>query len=144
MKRAPSRLMVFAVQSLLCVFFSFSFPASLQWAADTAKPSKDKGKNKEHHKFWNKTNISLQLLNIAAQAADLYSTERALKPGRVETNPILKSRPVRFGLKCGVVIPVSIFGSYRLHQEGRHNAERLLPVVIAVPSGVAAGFNFRF
>jgi len=143
MKRQYSRSTIFAVRLFLGLFLAMSVSTSRLWAADAPKALERGIKPKEQHKFWDKTNIALQLLNVGAQAADMYSTERALNRGAVETNPLLKSRPVFFGTKAGL-IPVSMLVSYRLHKMGKHRAERLVPVIIAAPSGIGATFNLRF
>ena len=119
-----------------------SVSTSSLWAADAPK-ALERGVKPKEHQFWDKTNIALQLLNAGAQAADMYSTERALNRGAVEANPLFKSRPVFFGTKAGL-IPISMLVSYRLHQKGRHKAERLVPLIIAAPSGIGASFNLRF
>ena len=143
MKKRHSKSMIFAVRLFLGLFVAANVVTSPLWAAEAPKPVERSDKPKEHHQFWDKTNIALQLLNVGAQAADLYSTERALNRGAVETNPLFKSRPVFFGVKSGL-IPVSMLVSYRLHQQGRHKAERLVPLIVAAPSGIGASFNLRF
>jgi len=143
MKRRYSRSTIFALRLFLGLFVAMNVPTSRLWAAEAPKALERGDKPKEQHKFWDKTNITLQLLNVGAQTADMYSTERALNRGAVEANPLFKSRPVFLGTKCGL-IPVSMLISYRLHQKGMHKAERLVPLIIAAPSGIGASFNLRF
>ena len=143
MKRRYSRSTIFALRLFLGLFVAMNVPTSRLWAAEAPKALERGDKPKEQHKFWDKTNITLQLLNVGAQAADMYSTERALNRGAVEANPLFKSRPVFFGTKAGL-IPISMLISYRLHQKGMHKAERLVPLIIAAPSGIGASFNLRF
>ena len=143
MKRRYSRSTIFALRLFLGLFVAMNVPTSRLWAAEAPKALERGDKPKEQHKFWDKTNITLQLLNVGAQTADMYSTERALNRGAVEANPLFKSRPVFFGTKAGL-IPISMLVSYRLHQKGRHKAERLVPLIIAAPSGIGASFNLRF
>ena len=143
MKRRYSRSTIFALRLFLGLFVAMNVPTSRLWAAEAPKALERGDKPKEQHKFWDKTNITLQLLNVGAQAADMYSTERALNRGAVEANPLFKSRPVFFGTKAGL-IPISMLISYRLHQKGMHKAERLVPVIVAAPSGIGASFNLRF
>ena len=143
MKRRYSRSTIFALRLFLGLFVAMNVPTSRLWAAEAPKALERGDKPKEQHKFWDKTNITLQLLNVGAQAADMYSTERALNRGAVEANPLFKSRPVFFGTKAGL-IPISMLVSYRLHQKGMHKAERLVPLIIAAPSGIGASFNLRF
>ena len=142
MKRQYSRRTIFAVRLFLGLFVVMNVSTSRLWAADAPK-ALERGVKPKEHKFWDKTNIALQLLNVGAQAADMYSTERALNRGAVEANPLFKSRPVFFGTKAGL-IPISMLISYRLHQKGMHKAERLVPVIVAAPSGIGASFNLRF
>ena len=142
MKARYSRSTIFAVRLFLGLFVVMSVSTSSLWAADAPK-ALERGVKPKEHQFWDKTNIALQLLNAGAQAADMYSTERALSRGAVEANPLFKSRPVFLGTKAGL-IPISMLVSYRLHQKGRHKAERLVPLIIAAPSGIGASFNLRF
>ena len=99
---------------------------------------------KDSHKFLDKTNMLLHSANVTAQALDFYSTERAInRPGIVEVNPLGQTRRGRIVLKSmGVAVPMGL--SYLFHRVGLHKAERFMPVVFAVPAGVAAGMNFRF
>src|SRR6266566_4740052 len=143
MKRRYSRSTIFALRLFLGLFGAMNVLTSRLWSAEAPKALERGDKPKEQHKFWDKTNITLQLLNVGAQAADMYSTERALNRGAVEANPLFKSRPVFFGTKAGL-IPISMLISYRLHQKGMHKAERLVPVIVAAPSGIGASFNLRF
>lgn len=103
----------------------------------------------ERHRFWDRTNITVHLVNAAAQSFDSYSTQHALRHYRRELNPI--ARPfVRqgwrgqavysFGLGVGGTLGVS----YLLHRAGYHRQERLLPLVVATPTSISAGFNLRF
>ena len=142
MKARYSRSTIFAVRLFLGLFVVMSVSTSSLWTAEAPK-ALERGVKPKEHQFWDKTNIALQLLNAGAQAADMYSTERALNRGAVEANPLFKSRPVFFGTKAGL-IPISMLVSYRLHQKGRHKAERLVPLIIAAPSGIGASFNLRF
>ena len=96
------------------------------------------------HRFLDRTNLLLHGANITAQGLDFYSTEQAInRPGIREVNPFGQSRRGRIVLKSvGIAAPVGL--SYLLHRAGLHKAERIMPIVFAVPSGIAAGLNLRF
>ncbi len=98
----------------------------------------------DSHNFFDRTNVLLHGVNITAQALEFYSTERVInRPGIGEANPLGQSRRGRIALKSmGVAAPMGL--SYLLHRAGHHKAERFMPVILAVPTGVAAGLNFRF
>ena len=85
MKRQYSRSTIFAVRLFLGLFVVMNVSTARLWAADAPK-ALERGVKPKEHKFWDKTNIALQLLNVGAQAADMYSTERALNRGAVEAN----------------------------------------------------------
>src|SRR5204862_2119343 len=131
MKARYSRSTIFAVRLFLGLFVVMSVSTSSLWAADAPK-ALERGVKPKEHQFWDKTNIALQLLNAGAQAADMYSTERALNRGAVEANPWFKSRPVFCGRKAGL-IPISLLVSYRLHPKERHNEWPLAPLIIRAP-----------
>ena len=99
------------------------------------------------HRFWDKTNIILHSANAAAQTADAISTQRFLRLGYEEKNPL--ARPlVTNGWKGQVVVNYgfgvggTLLGSYIAHWKGWHNLERLIPVLVAVPVGALAWHNF--
>src|SRR5437588_12402267 len=116
MKRQYSRRTIFAVRLFLGLFVVMNVSTARLWAADAPK-ALERGVKPKEHKFWDKTNIALQLLNVGAQAADMYSTERALNRGAVEANPLFKSRPVYFGTKA-VLIPIYMLLRYRQYLQG--------------------------
>ncbi len=103
----------------------------------------------ENHPFWDQTNIRLHLLNLAAQSVNAYSTQRALSRFASEMNPIARSL-VNLGWK-GQVLYSHGFGaggtlaaSYILHRMGLHKRERIFPLLVATPTGILGGLNFRF
>src|SRR2546428_429504 len=102
MKRRYSRSTIFALRLFLGLFVAMNVPTSRLWAAEAPKALERGDKPKEQHKFWDKTNITLQLLNVGAQAADMYSTERALNVGAVGMPaPHQESSPFRLSFVAG-------------------------------------------
>ena len=106
-------------------------------------------KAEEKHHFWDQTNVSLHLLNLAAQSVDAYSTQRGLSRGGVELNPI--ARPLvgegwkgQVAYSHGLGVGGTLAASYLLHRFGRHKWERITPILVATPTGIMGGFNFRF
>lgn len=95
----------------------------------------------EHH-FLDGKNVALQSLSILMMAADVASTNQALKvPGTHEVNPLAQSQTALISLKiAGAGAGLGI--SYMMHKTGHHKAERWIPVVFGVPSGIAAIHNF--
>ena len=93
------------------------------------------------HRFLDWINLALFLGLAATLTLDVISSRRALKiQGTVEANAVARV----FGL-----IPVKIGGfvaalviSYLLHRAGHHSAARVIPVIVAVPSAIAAIHNF--
>ena len=107
-------------------------------------------KAKEEHRFWDQTNIRMQLLNLASQSLDAFSTQRALRrEATKEMNPIARPFASR-GWKgqaiysYGLGVGGSIAASYLLHRMGHHKQERITPVVVATPTAILGGLNFRF
>ena len=97
----------------------------------------------KEHKFLDKTNIILHSMNAAVQGFDYWTTERGLSRGASERNPLGQSRRNRLILKS-VGIGGGLGLAYILHRAKLHKAERWIPVIIAVPSGIAATYNLRF
>lgn len=93
------------------------------------------------HRFFDAKNIALQTLNILAMAADVASTRHALQiPGTSEMNPLAKSQGGLLALKiAGVGAGLGI--AYMTHRSGHHKLERVIPVVCATPSALAAVHN---
>jgi hypothetical protein len=103
----------------------------------------------EPHPFWDRTNIVLHVANATAQTIDGYATQHALRRNRRELNPV--ARPfARQGwsgqavYSFGLGVGGTLAASYLLHRMGYHKQERLAPLIIATPTAISAGFNFRF
>jgi hypothetical protein len=94
------------------------------------------------HRFLDGKNIGLQSVGILLMALDVASTQRALQvPGTHEANPLAQSQGALISLKvAGAGAGLGI--AYFLHRTGHHRAERLVPVILGMPSGVAAVHNF--
>ncbi len=103
----------------------------------------------EQHPFWDRTNIRMHLLNLAAQSVDAYSTQKALRRGAKEINPIASPFANR-GWKgqviysYGIGVGGTLAASYLFHRWGLHKHERITPILVAAPTGVMGGLNFRF
>lgn len=103
----------------------------------------------EDHPFWDRANARMHLLNLAAQSVDAYSTQRALRRNAREMNPM--ARPlVNRGWKGQVLyshgfgVGGTLAASYILHRMGLHKRERVFPLLVATPTGILGGLNFRF
>jgi hypothetical protein len=83
----------------------------------------------------------IQGVSVIMMAADLATTKRDLEaPGTREFNPLTQSPAARFSLKfAGFGAGLGI--SYILHRSGHHKAERIVPLLFGIPSGVAAAHN---
>jgi len=93
------------------------------------------------HRFLDAKNIGLQSLNALIMAADMASTHRALQvPGTRELNPLSRSQGTLIYLKvAGAGAGLGI--AYMMHRTGHHKAERLIPLILGVPSALAAAHN---
>jgi hypothetical protein len=94
------------------------------------------------HRFLDGKTVALQAFSIALMAADVASTTRALQaPGTREANPLLQSSAALVSFKVGAAA-TGLTVAYALHRTGHHRAERLIPLVFGIPSGIAAAHNF--
>jgi len=93
------------------------------------------------HRFFDATTLCLQSLSLIAMAADVASTRRALQiPGTRELNPLSNSQGALIGLKiAGAGAGLGI--AYMMHRTGHYKAERVVPVIFALPSLLAAAHN---
>jgi hypothetical protein len=93
------------------------------------------------HRFFDKQNFAIFSLDAAIMAADFATTRRALQvPGAREANPLMRSQGGSIAMKvAGVGAGMGI--AYILHKSGHHRAERLVPLIMGVPSGIAAIHN---
>jgi hypothetical protein len=93
------------------------------------------------HKFLDGPNVLMFGISAAMMAADIATTKQALQvPGSREMNPLAKSSAslsvlkfASFGAGMGI--------SYMMHKTGHHKAERIVPLIFGVPSGIAAAHN---
>ena len=93
------------------------------------------------HHFLDAKNICLHSLGIFAMSADVASTHRALQvPGAHEANPLARSQGALISLKVAGA-GAGLGMAYMLHRTGHYKAERLIPMVFALPSGFAAAHN---
>ena len=107
-------------------------------------------KAEEKHRFWDRKNVRLHLINLTTQSLDAYSTQRLLNMGGGrEMNPL--ARPlVHQGWKgqaaasYGLGFGGTLLGSYLLHRWGHHKWERITPILVATPTALAGGLSFRF
>ncbi len=95
------------------------------------------------HRFLEGKNIGLLALNAAIMAADLATTRRALQlPGTHEANPLMQSPGAMVSVKIAAV-GAGLGISYLMYRTGHYRAERLVPVLFGIPSGIAAIHNAR-
>ncbi len=93
------------------------------------------------HHFFDAQNIGAFSLNAIMMAADLATTHRALEvPGAREANPLMRSQSGAIAMKAATM-GAGIGIAYMLHKSGHHRAERLLPIFMGAPSGIAAAHN---
>ena len=93
------------------------------------------------HRFLDKQNITIFTIDAVAMAADLVTTRRALEvPGAHEANPLMQSPSGAIAIKFGA-LGAGVGITYMLHKSGHHRAERLVPIILGVPSAVAAAHN---
>ncbi len=99
--------------------------------------------DKAAHKFWDGSNILLHSLNTASKIADFHSTERMLRRGGHELNPLLRTRPARIGIILGFGTGGHVLIAWILHRTGHHKLERWFMVPSIGASGTAAGWNYK-
>ena len=93
------------------------------------------------HKFLDGLNVTMFGISAAMMAADIATTNRALQvSGSHEANPLAQSPASLYALK------VAGFGAglglaYVAHKTGHHKAERIVPLILGITSGVAAAHN---
>jgi hypothetical protein len=93
------------------------------------------------HRFLDGQNICLHSINAIIMAADIASTHNALQaPGTRELNPLAQSQGGMIALKVAAV-GAGLGIAYMLHKSGHHKAERVIPLIFGVPSGIAAAHN---
>ncbi len=102
----------------------------------------DKPRVKKEHNFFDAQNLMLQGANIAAQVADYQTTQRNLQLGFVEKNPMGRTSVSRIALKAPDVA-VSFGLSYFCHVVGWHKMERIVPMIVAVLTGIAVMRNVQ-
>jgi hypothetical protein len=90
------------------------------------------------HKFLDGRNVMMFGISAATMAADIATTNRALQvPGSREMNPLIQSPASRYALKFAAV-GAGMGISYMMHKTGHHKAERIVPLILGVPSAAAA------
>jgi hypothetical protein len=93
------------------------------------------------HKFLDASNALMFGTSAAMMAADIATTNRALQvPGSHEANPLSQSAASRYALKFAA-FGAGMGISYMLHKAGHHKAERIVPLILGVPSAAAAVHN---
>ena len=114
--------------------------APLAWASGAADPMVVTQPAPVHH-FWDTANVGLQAIGAALLAADVATTQRALQvPGTHEMNPLAQSQGALMALKvAGFGAGIGL--SYMLHRSGHHKIERIIPLIMGIPSGVSAAHN---
>ena len=104
----------------------------------------------EDHPFWDQANTRHLLLNVAAQSLDAYSTQRALRHDNTrEFNPFARPFAERgwkgqVAYSYGIGVGGTLAVSYLFHRRGEHKWERITPLIVATPTALMGGLNFRF
>ena len=104
----------------------------------------------EDHPFWDQANTRLLLLNVAAQSLDAYSTQRALRRDNTrEFNPLARPFAERgwkgqVAYSYGIGVGGTLAVGYLFHRMGQHKRERITPLIVATPTALIGGLNFRF
>ncbi len=95
------------------------------------------------HKFFDGPKILLLGISAAMMAADIATTRQALQvPRSREANPLAQSSGALYALKfAGFGAGLGI--SYMMHRTGHYKAERIVPLIVGVPSANAAAHNVR-
>ena len=113
-------------------------------------PSVAMAEEEEDHPFWDRANTRLLLLNVAAQSLDAYSTQRALRRDNTrEFNPLARPFAERgwkgqVAYSYGIGVGGTLAVSYLFHRKGQHKWERITPLIVATPTALLGGLNFRF
>lgn len=116
---------------VLVLIWLFQLPLSAQ------QPSQPQDKaERTVHRFWDKTNVALTVLEGGAMTFDGATTQHALRkyPDGREGNPLARPFVERGwpGQIAGgaIVISSEVGVRYLLHKRGRHRLERILPLVL--------------
>ena len=126
------RSSVLAVIFVLCLV-----PA---WVMAGADPAVVRAPAPVHH-FLDAKNIALFSVNAIVMGADIATTQRALAvPGAREANPLMSSQAAIIPLKVASV-GAGLGLAYMMHRSGHHKAERIIPLILGVPSALAAVHN---
>jgi hypothetical protein len=73
--------------------------------------------------------------------ADVLTSLRALQvPGTREANPMARGQAALISLKIGGA-GAGLGIAYAMHMTGHHKAERIVPLIFGIPSGIAAVHN---
>lgn len=93
------------------------------------------------HKFFNRANLALFGISALIMVADVSTTRRALQtPGTRELNPLAQS-PAQLDVLKFAGLGAGLGIAYMLHRQGHSKAERLVPVLVALPSAGAVVHN---
>ena len=122
---------------LVVAYLLFLMPLMLMGAA----PAVIQAPVFKPHRFLDVQNIGEFSMNAIIMAADLATTRRALEvPGTHEANPLMRNPGAAIAMKTATV-GAGIGIAYMLHKSGHHRAERWVPVIMGMPSAIAAAHN---
>jgi hypothetical protein len=80
-------------------------------------------------------------IGAAMMAADIVTTNRDLQmSGTRELNPLAQSPASRYALKFAA-FGAGMGMSYMMHKTGHHKMERIIPLILGIPSAAAAAHN---
>lgn len=123
---------------ILALLIVFSLVPSISMAAD---PAVIRSPAVKAHRFIDAQNIAVFSITAMIMAADIATTRRALEvPGTREANPLMRNQAAAIAMKTATV-GAGIGIAYMLHKSGHHRAERMIPMYMGVPSGIAAIHN---
>jgi len=99
------------------------------------------------HRFLDKTNLFLLSVSLLAQASDAVTTQHVIGHGYAEADPLVRPLvnegwPGQIG-EAIIENAGQIFIMYRLHKMGFHRAERLIPILNALPHAYEGCNNAR-
>lgn len=93
------------------------------------------------HRFFDRRSVAIHTVSMIMMEADVLTSVRALQaPGTREANPMAQGQAALISLKIGGAA-AGLGIAYAMHRTGHHKAERIIPLIFGLPSGIAAIHN---